>query len=429
MKKSVFGTDGVRGIYGKTLTDETAFRLGVALGSRGDVLLGGDNRVSTPALLSALAAGVKAGGGIARSVGLVTTPALYYLLTKREEPFAVMVTASHNPPEHNGLKVFSREGKLGEKDRLSIEEAMAKAEIPLAYEEPKVENEALSRYEDFLLSFAGDLSGVSVLIDLAGGAGYAFRDLLQKTGATVFVRNARHTGEKINENCGALFPSVLRKEVLAVRADLGFALDGDGDRIVAANGKGEILDGDKILYLLACRMKERGKLKRHKVALTVMTNSGVLESLSEKGIEAVCSAVGDAAVVETMRAEGLNLGGEQSGHIVLGDLLMTGDALLVGIALMKIQKEEGRLPDPSVTIYPQVLLNVPVRDKTAALSSKVRETAEKIKGAFEKGRVLVRASGTENLIRVMTEHPSFERAESAAKEIARVIEEEDKKKV
>ena len=175
-------------------------------------------------------------------------------------------------------------------------------------------------------------------------------------------------------------------------------------------------------------MKEAGRLKRNKIALTVMTNGGILESLSEKGIEAVSCAVGDSAVTATMKAEGLNLGGEQSGHIVLGDLLMTGDGLLVGLALAKIVKEEGSLPDLSgVKVYPQVLRNVPVRDKTRALSPRVREKAETIKTAFEKGRVLVRASGTENLVRVMVEHPSRETAEEAAEELARAIRSEDEK--
>ena len=426
MEKFAFGTDGVRGIYGKTITDEVAFRLGVALGERGSVLIGADNRPSSPALSSALAAGVRAGGGSPVFVGEATTPSLYYLLTVRRENCAVMVTASHNPPEHNGLKVFSREGKLGEAERRRIEEEAARAVCPVRSENLRAERGALSAYEDFLLDFAGDLSSVSVAVDLAGGAGFVFKDLLAKTGANVRVLNAREKGDRINENCGALFPSVVAGEVGKERLSLGVALDGDGDRVAAVNEKGEILDGDRVLYLLARRMKEKGALKKNKVALTVMSNSGVLESLSEAGIEAISCAVGDSALVETMKAEGLNLGGEQSGHIVLGDRLMTGDALLVGIALMKIVKEDGKLPDlSSLKVYPQVLLNVPVRDKKRALAGSVRETAERVKAALGKGRVLVRESGTESVVRVMIEHPSREKAKEAAEEIAKVVRSED----
>ena len=428
MEKFEFGTDGVRGIYGKTITDEAAFRLGFALGREGDVLIGADNRPSSPLLVAALAAGVRKGGGTPIFAGLLTTPALYYSLRERSEPFAVMVTASHNPPDHNGLKVFSREGKLEERERRKLEEETARCPFSLSYEAIAPDREIKEAYEAFLLRFAGDLSGVRLAVDLAGGAGFAFKDLLAKTGAEARLLNARERGDAINETCGALFPSVVAKETAAFGASLGFALDGDGDRIAAANEKGEILDGDRIAYVLACKMKEAGRLKRNKIALTVMTNGGILESLSEKGIEAVSCAVGDSAVTATMKAEGLNLGGEQSGHIVLGDLLMTGDGLLVGLALAKIVKEEGSLPDLSgVKVYPQVLRNVPVRDKTRALSPRVREKAETIKTAFEKGRVLVRASGTENVARVMIEHPFLRKAEEAAEELARAIRSEDEK--
>ena len=428
MENLKFGTDGVRGIYGKTITDEAAFRLGFAIGKEGDVLIGADNRPSSPLLVAALAAGVKRSGGNPIFTGLITTPALYYSLRARSEPFAVMVTASHNPPEYNGLKVFSREGKLGETARKKIEEDAASCPFPLSYEPLAPESAIKEDYEDFLLKFAGNLSGVKIAVDLAGGAGYAFKDLLAKTGAEARVLSARRSGERINDNCGALFPSFVAKETAAFGALFGFALDGDGDRIAAANEKGEILDGDRIVYLLARKMKEAGVLKKNKVALTVMTNSGILESLSDNGIEAVSCAVGDSAVTETMKAEGLNLGGEQSGHIVLGDLLMTGDGLLVGLALAKIVKEEGALPDLSgLKVYPQVLRNVPVRDKKRALSPAVRETAERIKASFGKGRVLVRASGTENVARVMIEHPSLRKAEEAAEDLARAIRSEDEK--
>lgn len=422
MENLTFGTDGIRGIYGKTLTDGDAFRLGAALGSSGDVLIGSDNRPSSPSLVSALAAGVARAGGRAVYTSLITTPALYYCLTRREETYAVMVTASHNPPSHNGLKVFSRRGKLSEEERDRVTEEMASCTYAPSYAAVRGDPSILSLYEEFILSFAGDLSGVKVAVDFAGGALFAFKELLKKTGATVFPLNDRRNGDRINEEAGALFPSVTARAVKEVSADMGFAADGDGDRIAAVNKGGEILDGDKILYLLACKMKEEGTLRKNTIALTVMTNSGVLESLEKKGIRALSCAVGDSAVTKAMETEKLSLGGEQSGHIVLGDYLMTGDALLVGTALMKMIKQEGGLPDLSgLKVYPQILLNVPVRDKKAALTNEVREAAEKIKESFGVGRVLVRESGTENLVRVMTEHPSRERAEEAASALAELI--------
>ena len=410
------------------MTEETAFRLGFALGKKGNVLIGRDNRLSSPALAQALAYGVRRAGSDAQAVGCVTTPALYYLLTRLPFSYGVMITASHNPPTHNGLKVFTKEGKPDEEARREIEERMRRAPRSVDSDLPLQEDPSLlSLYEGFFREKIGRLDGMSAVVDFAGGAGYAFKGLLGTLGVRVIPLNLCETGDQININSGALHPEACAEATRRAGADIGFALDGDGDRIIAADSRGEILDGDRILYSLALRMKARGVLRRDKVAMTVMTNSGVLKSLSEGGISVLSCAVGDSAVAQTMREEGLSLGGEQSGHIILGDLLMTGDALLVGGALLKSIREDGPLSlSPRPAIYPQICVNIPVRDKRIAEDPDLRALAASLKEELGEGRVLLRASGTEELIRLMIEHPDREKALTAADTLRRAIAKEEK---
>ena len=427
MEDLKFGTDGIRGVYGERLTEETAYRLGAALGGEGEVLIGRDNRPSSPALARAVAEGVIAAGGRAQAVGLTTTPALFFLTQRSDAAYGVMVTASHNPPAHNGLKVFTREGKPSAALRRRIEEGMARAPVGAASSTPYREDPAmLEPYRDFFRRRVGRLDGMRAVVDFAGGAGYAFRGLLEDLGVKLTPLSLRESGDRINESCGALHPALSAAETRRIGADLGFALDGDGDRIIASDRRGEILDGDRILYLLACRMKKRGTLTRNKAVMTVMTNGGVVKSLSEKGIEVISCAVGDSAVAEAMKSEGLNLGGEQSGHIILGDHLMTGDALLVGALLLKSIREEGPLEEtPRPTIYPQVRRDLPVRDNSLAVHPAIVSLASALKESLGEGRVLVRASGTENLIRIMTEHPDEDIARRSAERLRRAIQELD----
>ncbi|HAE88355.1 MAG TPA: phosphoglucosamine mutase [Clostridiales bacterium] len=417
-----FGTDGIRGIYGTTLTEDTAYRLGAALAGYGKILIGRDNRPSSLSLAHALCCGVTANGGTFRAVGVVTTPALYYLLTVSDCDAAVMVTASHNPPEYNGLKVFTKKGKLSDAERREIEERMLAFTPLCACAYPFAEKSDLARYENYVKSKIGDLTGVKVVVDLAGGAGSALRGLYGALGASVTVLNAREDGSRINEGCGALHPEVCREEVLRKGADIGVAIDGDGDRIVAVTKRGTILDGDLVTYLLALRMKARGKLNKDRVVMTVMTNSGVLKSLTEMGVTPLSCAIGDAALASAMQAENLNLGGEQSGHVILGDLLPTGDGLLVGAALMKSILTDGPLDDtPLPSVYPQVLLNVAVKDKSVANDEAVRRAAAEVKEKLKEGRVLLRASGTESLVRIMVEHPDEQKAKRAADFLRSVV--------
>lgn len=425
MTDLAFGTDGIRGIYGDTLTEETAYRLGAALGKKGSVLIGRDNRPSSPVLARALACGVESAGGRYQAVGVLTTPALYYLLTKSDHNHAVMITASHNPPEHNGLKVFSPAGKPGEEERRAIEEGMRLVLPPKEDFQgyPFLEDSsAISLYEDFFRRSVGRLDGLTAVIDFAGGAGYVFKGLLGSLGVRVIPLNLCENGDRINLDSGALHPERCASETRRLGADIGFALDGDGDRIIASDGAGNILDGDRIAYLFACRMKKRGALLKNKLVMTVMTNSGVLKSLSKEGISVLSCRVGDTAVAEAMRSEGLNLGAEQSGHIILGDHLMTGDALLVGAMLLKSIREDGPLAEtPPPLIYPQVLLNISVPDRNIAYRPDIQALAAKLKENLGEGRVLLRASGTEELVRIMVEHPDRERAQGAAERIAETI--------
>ncbi len=422
MKSIRFGTDGIRGIYGKTLTEETAFRLGAALGKKGAVLIGRDNRPSSPSLARAVACGVAASGGTCRAVGVLTTPALYYLLTISSCAYAVMVTASHNPKEYNGLKVLTANGKPNEKEQRAIEQSAASVDCCPCEKFSFAEKPDLSPYVNFVKSKIGSLAGGRVVIDFAGGAASVFKGLFREMGAEVFAINAREDGRYINDNCGALFPEVCRKKVLLLGADLGISVDGDGDRIIAVTNRGEILDGDRILYLLACRMKQKGTLLKSSVAMTVMTNGGVLKSLSQNGIRPICTAVGDTAVAEAIKSEGLNLGGEQSGHVILADLLPTGDGLLVGAALLKSILEDGPLDKtPPPDVYPQVLLNVPVKDKNIVTDPALRDAAARVRDTIPDGRLLLRASGTENLVRIMVEHPDRDVAQKAAEKLQDVI--------
>ena len=422
MKEIRFGTDGIRGIYGEDLTEETAYALGAALAKRGDILLGRDDRPSSPALARAIACGAHASGGGIRAVGLTTTPALYYLLTISDCSYAVMVTASHNPPAHNGLKVFTKSGKPTERDRRALESEMRSVRPSPCPVFTYRETQDISPYTEYLKERIRPLDGITVVLDCANGAGSAFKGLYRELGAHEISINAEGDGARINVNCGALHPEACAREVLKRHADLGVSIDGDGDRIVLVTRDGEILDGDHITYILACRMQEKGRLKKSTVAMTVMTNGGVLRSLSERGIRVISTAVGDAALAAAMREEGLNLGGEQSGHVILGDYLATGDGLLTGAVLMQSFLEEGEIEKtPPPVVYPQVLLNVEVGDKSLAEHPEIRQLAKELKEEMNAGRILLRASGTEDLLRIMVEHPDAGIAKSVAERLREAI--------
>jgi len=440
----IFGTDGVRGRAGEGwLAPAAVSALGAAIGellgaraqpaTRPRALLGHDGRRSGPGLEAALARGLSQHGFEATSAGLITTPGL--ALLTRLEGFRVgaMISASHNPAEDNGIKLFSEQGeKLPDELELSIEErlranpalALPAAQVPL---DPELEN----RYLAYLLEHAGrglNLHGLSLVVDCAnGGASRVAPRVFARLGAQVRAFAAEPDGENINLRCGATRPQALQEEVRRHGAALGIALDGDGDRCLLSDERGELVDGDGILTLLARDMVERGELDPPRIAATVMSNKGLHRALREVGVSVATTDVGDRRVVEALRREGLRLGGEQSGHIVFGpDHFHIGDGIYTALRVLRVMRASAAPLSELAAPYrpfPQVLLNVAVRSKPALSSlSGLARTCARIESELgEDGRVLLRYSGTEALARVMVEGPDLDSIRAQAKELASVI--------
>ncbi len=421
-----FGTDGIRGIFGKDITAATAWRVGYALSSVADggkILVGTDNRVSSPCLAAALICGAQANGSAVEYIKLATTPALAMLTPLSQSKYGVIITASHNPPEYNGVKIFNSNGyKIDAATRRRIEELSTLCPVNINMDLPlPQESFMLDKYIDKLTASIGDLEGVKIVIDTACGVGGIVASCLQKCGAKVMLLNTDMSGKFVNIDCGATCPDGLAREVVWQKADLGIALDGDADRIIAVTEKGEIINGDMMLYILARYMKEQGALINNTVVATVMTNTGILKSLTAYGINVLSCAVGDYNVTTAMRSGGYSLGGEQSGHIIIGENSSTGDGLLTGGILAAIIREKkvklSYLADAEV--YPQYLINVAVKDKEMIHLSAIQNLATELKEQMAGvGRLLLRASGTENLIRIMAEHPDIKVAVEICRKLA-----------
>ncbi|MEX1029959.1 MAG: phosphoglucosamine mutase [Paenibacillaceae bacterium] len=437
-----FGTDGVRGVANTDLTPELAFRIGRCGGYvlAGDVkkptiCIGLDTRISGPMLEAALIAGLLSIGANVVRLGVVTTPAVAYLTRILGMDAGVMISASHNPVEDNGIKFFGRDGfKLSDETELTIEDLMDAAgddlPRPIGGEIGTVrdDDQAGHLYVDFLKSTMDvSLAGMRIVLDCAHGAAYelapeAFREL----GAEVITIAAEPNGLNINELCGSTHPERLKEVVLAEQADLGLSFDGDADRLIAIDELGEEVDGDYILYILGDAMKQAGRLNKSTIVTTVMSNIGLYKALDENGIQSVKTAVGDRYVMEEMRAGGYNLGGEQSGHVIFLDHNTTGDGILSAIQLAGTVKSTGKSLSELKSMmrkFPQVLLNVKVADKSKlkgniALQASI-DRVETVLG--DNGRVLVRPSGTESLIRVMVEGPDKAEIEQYAEDIAEVV--------
>lgn len=444
-----FGTDGVRGQANSELTPELAFQLGrlgghvVAShddreGQKAQVLVARDTRRSGIMLENALTSGLLSIGVDVMLLGEIPTPALAYLIRTQQASGGIMITASHNPAQDNGIKFLGSDGyKLDDSQEAEIEDLLNGIDdLP----RPSSKNlgeihdylEGSSKYIQFLThSIEGDLSGMNVVLDGANGAA---SDLLARLFADLEtddfeIIGASPDGININEGVGSTHPEKLAEKVLELEADAGLAFDGDADRVIAVDDKGRIVDGDHIMYIIAKYMHQQQTLKKDTVVSTVMSNLGFYKSLEKLGIQSVQTKVGDRFVVEQMRQNGYNFGGEQSGHIIFGDLHTTGDGLLSGIQLLYIIKQSGKalseLAD-EMEVYPQKLVNVKVRDKSRALENEriaavVKEVEEEL---GENGRVLVRPSGTEPLLRVMIEASSDELCEQYCQKIVDVVEEE-----
>jgi phosphoglucosamine mutase len=442
-KGKLFGTDGVRGkanVY--PMTAEVALALGQAIatvlrvpgGERRRIIIGKDTRLSGYLFEDSLAAGICSMGVDVIQVGPMPTPGMAFLAHDMRCHAGVMISASHNPYHDNGIKFFSSDGfKLPDSVEEKIEALIGSGELAELRAEAddigraKRIEDADGRYVFFLKkTFPNEhsLDGLRVVLDCANGAAYKVGPtVLQELGAEVFALGVEPNGRNINDGCGALYPERTAAKVREVRADVGFALDGDADRCVVVDDQGEILDGDELVALFARDLHDRGALRGGKVVGTVMSNLGLEKALEKMGIGLLRTQVGDRYVVEQMRAGGYNLGGEQSGHIVMLDHNTTGDGLITALQTLAIMRRRGgRLSEllERFERFPQVLVNVAVTEKKPIEKlPSVQEAVRRVEEEFDgRGRVLIRYSGTEPKARVMVEGDDEKRVHEVAEELA-----------
>ena len=442
-----FGTDGVRGEANVELTPELAFKLGrfggYVLSQHEEetplVFVGRDTRISGEMLEHALIAGLLSVGIRVYKLGVIATPGVAYLVRTEKASAGVMISASHNPALDNGIKFFGGDGfKLDDDRELEIEDLLDAAEDTLP--RPSAQGlgtvmeypEGLRKYQEFLVSTGVQLEGMHVVLDTANGAAStSARQIFADLGAQLTVIGEKPDGLNINDGVGSTHPEHLQEKVKEVGAAIGLAFDGDSDRLIAVDENGEIVDGDKIMYIIGSYLSSKGLLEKNTIVTTVMSNLGFHKALDAKGIQKEITAVGDRYVVEEMRKSGYNLGGEQSGHVVIMDYNTTGDGQLTGVQLTKIMQETGKKLSElaaEVTIYPQKLVNIRVensmKDKAMEVPA-IREIIEKMEAEMAgNGRILVRPSGTEPLLRVMAEAPTHEEVDYYVDTIATVVQAE-----
>ena len=442
-----FGTDGVRGEANVELTPELAFKLGrfggYVLSQHEEetplVFVGRDTRISGEMLEHALIAGLLSVGIRVYKLGVIATPGVAYLVRTEKASAGVMISASHNPALDNGIKFFGGDGfKLNDDRELEIEDLLDAAEDTLP--RPSAQGlgtvmeypEGLRKYQEFLVSTGVQLEGMHVVLDTANGAAStSARQIFADLGAQLTVIGENPDGLNINDGVGSTHPEHLQEKVKEVGAAIGLAFDGDSDRLIAVDENGEIVDGDKIMYIIGSYLASKGLLEKNTIVTTVMSNLGFHKALDAKGIQKEITAVGDRYVVEEMRKSGYNLGGEQSGHVVIMDYNTTGDGQLTGVQLTKIMQETGKKLSElaaEVTIYPQKLVNIRVensmKDKAMEVPA-IREIIEKMEAEMAgNGRILVRPSGTEPLLRVMAEAPTHEEVDYYVDTIAAVVQAE-----
>lgn len=441
----MFGTDGVRGVANSELTADLAFKLGKAGACvltegthKAKILVGMDTRISGDMLEHALIAGILSVGAEAISVGVVPTPAVSYLTRKYGADAGVVISASHNPVEYNGIKFFNGEGfkltdELEDKIQALIESDFEGVEVPVGEHIGRrtIVDTGVEEYVDFAIStIEGDLKGLKIAIDCANGASYKTSELaLKKLGAEVFAIHNKPDGININRHCGSTHPEDLMKFVKENNCDFGLAFDGDADRCLAVDENGNLVNGDHMMVIAAKHLKSLGKLNHDTVVVTVMSNLGLHIALKEAGIKTVSTKVGDRYVLEEMARGGFSIGGEQSGHIIFLDFNTTGDGLVSGLQLAATVKETGKkLSELAAGMkeMPQVLVNAKVPNDKKNIHEVDEEIAADIRNIEEKmagsGRVLIRPSGTEPLVRVMLEGENQEEIDKIAHELAKKIE-------
>ena len=431
-----FGTDGVRGVANAALTPSYVLNLGRAaarvLGAD-RVVIGRDTRRSGAMLESALAAGFASEGVDVELLGVVPTPAVAYI-AKVDSVAAAVITASHNPFADNGVKLFAAGGvKLTDEIERGIEAELAALDEPVltggAVGTISHLSDGLPRYVDHLVGLlpAAAFSGMSLVLDCAHGAmSPVAPDVLRRLGADVHLIGVEPDGCNINDGFGATHPGPLAAEVVARRAQLGLAFDGDGDRLIAVDHRGEIVDGDRLIALLAVDLRSRDGLAGNTVVVTVMSNLGFHKAMAHAGIDVLTTAVGDRYVLEGLAGGGFSLGGEQSGHIIVSDLATTGDGLLAGLLVVDLTRRSGRtladLADGVMRSYPQVLLNTRVSRPWTEIAPMVATDLAAVEDELNgDGRVLVRPSGTEPLVRVMIEASTDDLARALAQRLVTAI--------
>ena len=443
----LFGTDGVRGVANTELTGQLAYQVGQAgayvltkeTKRQPKILVARDTRISGTMLEAALVAGICSVGAKAISIGVVPTPAVAYLVRELGADAGVMISASHNPVEFNGIKFFNSEGyKLRDELEDEIENIiLSRSEnIPLPIGEEigtwEMDHSVIDKYIDFVCNtISGDLKGLKVLVDCANGAASEVAPIaLERLGAEVELIHHKPNGININRMCGSTHMADLQSQVVGRRVQAGIAFDGDADRCLAVDEKGELIDGDQILSIVGLDMKKRGVLKRDTIVATVMSNLGLSIMSQEKGVNLVQTRGGDRYVLEKMLEHHYNLGGEQSGHVIFLDYNTTGDGLITAIQLLYVMKKTG-MPlselKGCMQVFPQVLVNAKVKNENKHAYNEDLEIQEQIDALEAKfngeGRVLIRPSGTEPLVRVMIEGKDKAVMQEEAEKLARFIEE------
>lgn len=443
----LFGTDGIRGIVGDTLDASLAYRVGQAVvavleeknGRRPVITIGKDTRISSDMLECALIAGICSMGGDVMPLGTVPTPAVAYLTVKEKADAGIVISASHNPFDNNGIKIFNECGyKLPDEVELAVEEKILSGE---KMAEKTGENigrrlrgahKLKADYVDYVASTVeSDLAGLRVAVDCANGAASATApDLFARFKIEADIIHAQPDGININNGCGSTHMDKLREKVLSGGYDLGIAFDGDADRCLFLDEKGELIDGDQVLAVCATEMKAKGKLNGNTMVATVMSNLGLHEFCRNNDIGLICTSVGDRNVLEEMLSGGYRIGGEQSGHTIFTEFATTGDGEVTAMQFLQVLKNSGKKASELASCcarYPQVLVNVKVSPynntkarvmESPELLAAVKEEEAKLSGS---GRVLVRASGTEALIRVMVEAKSEEIASEVAERLAELV--------
>ena len=442
----LFGTDGVRGEANINLQPELAYRLGRAatlyFGKRSEdkpkILIGRDTRISGEMFEAALTAGICSAGGRAVLAGIIPTPAVAYLVKKIDAAAGIVISASHNPFYDNGIKFFGGDGyKLPDSVEDEIENIVKEIESDDKFARPtgakigdvEFRHDLLKDYIDFVISTTSErFDGMKIVLDCANGAAFeAMPAMLKKLGAEVILMGDKPNGININDDCGSTHIENLRLEVLRKKADIGIAHDGDADRCLCIDEQGNLIDGDHILIMCAKLMMDVDALPQNTVVTTVMANIGFRQAIENLGGRYEITAVGDRYVLENMRANGYKLGGEQSGHIIFTDYSTTGDGLITALQVltaMKKSKKSAAELNKMMTTFPQVLINIRVNDKNAYKNSDAvqRAITEGETELGSSGRILVRASGTEPLIRVMAEGPNKIQLEKICNKIAAEIE-------